>query len=133
MEAVSKMVYSGQTLATIGKEIHQLFVSLSRSHLEDGLEGYSPAAWDHEAERFGLWANNLGLYHRGHSSLDYRLREADALKRLIGDLLGDLKTSLYERKHILSFLLLISVQQYQNYNTPRQIACHPTRSRIGLV
>lgn len=26
-----------------------------------------------EQQRFGLWARNLGLYHRGHNSLDYRL------------------------------------------------------------
>ena len=87
-----------QTLAAIGKEIHHLFEQLSSSHLENSLEGYSTAAWEHEAERFGLWANNLGLHHRGHSSLDYRLREAEALKKLIDNLLDDLKTSLCERE-----------------------------------
>ena len=111
MEMVPQKAREGQVLAVVGKEIHQLFEVLSRSNLEDGLEGYSTAAWEHEAERFGLWANNLGLHHRGHSSLDYRLREADALKRLIGNLLDDLKTSLHERKQILSLPLVYVIAQ----------------------
>lgn len=79
-----------------------MFDLLAQSNLQDGLPGYSLAAWEHEADRFGLWANNLGLYHRGHSSLDYRLREAAALERIIGGLLDDLKTSLEERMSKIS-------------------------------
>ena len=104
-----------QRLAAVGKEIHHLFEQLSRSDLESGLEGYSTAAWEHEAERFGLWANNLGLYHRGHSSLDYRVREADALRKLIGNLLEDLKSSLCEREcAIFPFSLLCQYQKSLN-------------------
>ena len=95
-----------QTLAAIGNEIRLLFDLLTGSHLEGGLENYSEAAWEYEFERFGLWANNLGLHHRGHSSLDYRTREADALKKLISSLLNDLKTTLNERElFIYSFLI----------------------------
>ena len=98
MALIPGSIDRSQTLAAVGKEIHHLFEQLSCSNLENGVEAYSTAAWEHEAERFGLWANNLGLHHREHSSLDYRLREADALRKLIGNLLDDLKTSLCERE-----------------------------------
>lgn len=75
-----------------------MFQLVSLPNLQEGLPGFSLAAWKHEADRFELWANNLGLHHRGHSSLDYRLREATALQDIIGGLLDDLKTNLEERK-----------------------------------
>ena len=102
MAGLDVEVGDSQRLAVLGKEIWLSFDLLSRSDFEGRLQDYSPASWEHEAERFSLWANNLGLYHRGHSSLDYRLREAGALRNLIGEFLADLKTSLDERMYRLS-------------------------------
>ena len=99
--------YQGsQRLSVLGKHIWLMFDILSRPKIQEGLPGYSSAAWEHEKDRFDLWANNLGLHHRGHSSLDYRLREAAALEKIIEDLLDDLKTSLEERKYkgLFSFI-----------------------------
>ena len=59
---------------------------------------FPKAAWRYESQRFTLWADNLGLHHRGHSSLDYRLRESYILQEYVSGLLGDLKSSLDDRE-----------------------------------
>jgi hypothetical protein len=91
-----------QSLAVLGKEIQTAFDLVLKYHDKYGLKlpGFLPASWEHELERFELWANNLGLHHRGHSSLDYRLREVEALKNIIYGLLQDMKTTLDERKSL---------------------------------
>lgn len=110
MDRQSEKYQSSQRLSVLGKHIWLMFELLSQSNLQEGLPGYSLPAWEHEADRFSLWANSLGLHHRGHSSLDYRLREAAALENIIGGLLDDLKTSLEERKsNMITF-------SYANYS-----------------
>lgn len=106
MDGQSEEHKGSQRLSVLGKHIWLMFELLSRSNLQHGLPGYSSAAWEHEADRFSLWASNLGLHHRGHSSLDYRLREAVALERIIGGLLDDLKTSLEERMSKISSVFI---------------------------
>lgn len=44
-----------------------------------------------EEQRFRLWAHSLGLHHQGHSSLDYRVRDAVAVKSRLADILAELK------------------------------------------
>ena len=44
-----------------------------------------------ESQRFELWATNLGLYHSGHSSLDYRFRDAPSLYEFAHKLLRDVE------------------------------------------
>ena len=98
---VSTVGEKTQGLAAVGKEVHILFDLILRSHVDDKLEGFSAAAWEYEYQRFTLWANNFGLHHRGHSSLDYRLRESETLIGLFATLLASLKTSLYDRKLLI--------------------------------
>ncbi|KAI0102119.1 hypothetical protein GGR51DRAFT_574262 [Nemania sp. FL0031] len=43
-----------------------------------------------EAERFQLWANSLGLFHEGHESLDYRVRDSVFVKEQLSELLQQL-------------------------------------------
>ena len=50
--------------------------------------------YHYEIERFRTWANSLGLHHREHSSLDYRLRESTTLSDYINGLLEDLQQAL---------------------------------------
>src|SRR5271170_5823370 len=50
-----------------------------------------------EEQRFRLWATNLGLFQHGHSSLDYRLRDADLVKNFALDVLDELIEYLSER------------------------------------
>ena len=85
-------------LALIGKEIVSCFRKLRPT--EDNTVVVSenfPSALEYETERFNLWAENLGLHHHGHSSLDYQLREADKLATFIRSLLEDLRSSLLDR------------------------------------
>jgi hypothetical protein len=89
---------SVSSLALSGKEVALRFRKIDEFGEHPLTPEYSSAAWKHEAERFGLWADNLGLYHGGHSSLDYRLREADALEAFVRNLLTDLNKSLNEGK-----------------------------------
>ena len=56
-----------------------------------------------EAERFTLWAHSLGLYQKGHSSLDYRVRDATAVKTYLADLLVDLKDHLDNRQSLKQY------------------------------
>ena len=54
-----------------------------------------------EIGRFRIWAGNMGALQRGHSSLDYRLRDADLLHENILKLLKELKGTLSEGLHEL--------------------------------
>lgn len=47
-----------------------------------------------EEQRFRLWAHGLGLHNVGHSSLDYRVRDAVAVKSRLADILAELKEHL---------------------------------------
>ena len=90
---------STQCLADVGINISAMFEQ--SKHIDDRqlqLETGSNTTLEHEAERFELWAVNLGLYHYGHSSLDYRLRDVEFLQEVLNSLLGDLQTSLRQSK-----------------------------------
>ncbi|KAL3437455.1 hypothetical protein BDV09DRAFT_183343 [Aspergillus tetrazonus] len=47
-----------------------------------------------EAQRFDIWASNLGVFHDGHSSLDYRFRDSSPLFEYTFNLLCDLSEAL---------------------------------------
>lgn len=83
-----------ETLAGIGHRIHYYFGSLTaeaRSHKD---EDAFLSALVNESQRFSLWAKNLGLYNLGHSSLDYRFRDAPAVYQYTCHLLLDLEKSI---------------------------------------
>jgi len=75
------------TLAGIGQQIRARYRTLANS---DAVENPKWAALDNEMQRFELWARNLGLYTGGHSSLDYRFRDAQLLFDHTLELLQDL-------------------------------------------
>ncbi|KAI1123794.1 hypothetical protein F5Y10DRAFT_280648 [Nemania abortiva] len=54
-----------------------------------------------EAERFQLWAQNLGLFQDGHTSLDYRVRDADFVRDRFAELLQELAEHIGELSSIL--------------------------------
>lgn len=81
------------TLVTIGKKVNNLFTTL------DGLidvDSDDKHPLTNELQRFQLWAVNLGLYHGGHSSLDYRFRDSPPLFEYAYKLLRDLETGLLQ-------------------------------------
>jgi hypothetical protein len=45
-----------------------------------------------EEQRFKVWAHSLGLYHLGHASLDYRVRDAEVVKARLADILQELQS-----------------------------------------
>jgi hypothetical protein len=47
-----------------------------------------------ERQRFLLWAQNLGLHRQGHASLDYRVRDAAAVKGYLAEVLTELQDTL---------------------------------------
>src|SRR6266498_2494614 len=86
------------SLGTIGRRTSSLFQILvsemGRSN-DQSVVGEGPAV-ENESQRFSLWAINLGLHHTGHSSLDYRLSDADILSNAVRKLLRDLNETLEE-------------------------------------
>lgn len=88
-------------LGAVGRRIHQRLLSL---------EPYDQLTT--QAQRYELWAENLGVYHLGHSSLDYRFRDAPSIHGLTHRLLSHLEETLSTGKfqyvdvssHIMSCL-----------------------------
>ncbi|KOS36369.1 hypothetical protein ACN38_g12893 [Penicillium nordicum] len=99
------------SLVTAGKKVNNLFTAL------DGLINVNSDdkyRLTNELQRFQLWAVDLGLYHGGHSSLDYRFRDSPPLFKYAYKLLRDLETglsqcvyspSLLRRYHLLTWLI----------------------------
>jgi hypothetical protein len=88
------------TLTDLGHEITALFQQTSNLGDRSGTnsEDWPSAALGFEADRFHLWAVNLGIFVSGHGSLDYRLREARILEQAIRTFLRGLAGSLRECK-----------------------------------
>jgi hypothetical protein len=95
-----------EALASIGKQIHTGFSDLEKF---DTQSDSTSKAISNEQQRFQLWARNLGLYHHGHSSLDYRLRDSSFLFDYTVGLLRDLQKTILKCK-----LAPISVYQMAN-------------------
>ncbi len=55
-----------------------------------------------EADRFQLWAVNLGLFVSGHASLDYRVRDAGNIRSAALRLISSLEDALAEGSSCLS-------------------------------
>ena len=70
------------SLSRIGIGIKALF-----AELENSIDDFS---FKDQSQRFQLWARNLGLYNKGHSSLDYRFRDAPRIHEFARQLLSDL-------------------------------------------
>jgi hypothetical protein len=99
----------GRTLAQTGQETFSLFkqVAAINQAPENSIttELWPKASFMAEADRFELWAINLGLFVPGHGSLDYRVREAESLCNTFQTFLGDLNDSLLEGHTLFNHLL----------------------------
>ncbi len=93
MKVSSSAPDAAETLAAVGHRIHTTFVAL----WADG-DAFQTSLRN-ESQRFDLWARNLGLFSDGHSSLDYRFRDApsvyDYTHQLLSTLEGSLSTSTF--------------------------------------
>jgi hypothetical protein len=88
-------------LADVGFEALSLFQRVQNVDSDKTPEEWPAASFATEAERFELWAVNLGLFVVGHGSLDYRVREADRLAQTIRRFLQELIDSLAEGETFL--------------------------------
>jgi hypothetical protein len=66
-------------------------VDTNQNHITDQL---SPLSVEDQLGRYKLWTANLGALRRGHSSLDYRLRDALFIAKNVTRLLQSLQESL---------------------------------------
>ena len=92
------------SLASKGRQLVVTFNVLQVESIKDRLSDVDWENWSYEVERFHVWANSIGLLHQGHSSLDYRLRDAGKLTAYIEKLLVDLEQALRLRKHPLLYI-----------------------------
>lgn len=79
-------------LDELGAEIFAAFSELSG--VQDNANGFVGKRLISEEQRFRLWAHSFGLHSQGHSSLDYRVRDAVAVKSSLADILAELKEHL---------------------------------------
>ena len=91
------------SLADLAFETLSLFQRVQGIESEKISHDWPADLFTAEAERFELWAVNLGLFVVGHGSLDYRVREADRLAQTIRRFLRELMDSLAEGGTFLSF------------------------------
>src|SRR5262245_58320694 len=101
-----------------------------------------------QEQRFRLWAHSLGLHQKGHSSLDYRVRDAVIARNHLTEILTELKEHLENRKftadasnvinslaksdpsyrvndHHSNKMLMLAIMR-------KRLPCRPTRSRARL-
>ncbi|CEJ62662.1 hypothetical protein PMG11_11156 [Penicillium brasilianum] len=88
-----------KTLADIGLETMRLFNqvnSIDQLAANPRHRAWPKAQFAAEADRFELWAVNLGLFVSGHGSLDYRVREAESIQHTLQMFMTALNISLIE-------------------------------------
>ena len=91
------------SLRKIGQETAKSFSVLTNelSRTTSRFKGQlSPARCALQGERLTLWATTLGLFHAGHASLDYRLRDADIVRCYVIDVLQELNAYLSDSTFI---------------------------------
>ena len=82
------------SLSLQGRQIVAIFNDFRARSVEDRLSDEIRENFKYEVERFHFWANSIGLFHQGHSSLDYRLRDSGKLIEHIERLLIGLQQAL---------------------------------------
>ena len=94
-------------LHAIGSGIFEAFKALGDNCRNESRTAYLPSEREIAAEeqRFRLLAHSLGLHRKGHSSLDYRLREAVTVRDYLGEVLTELKEHLDNREWCDIFVL----------------------------
>ncbi|KAI9645501.1 hypothetical protein NHQ30_006241 [Ciborinia camelliae] len=86
------------TLNKIGLQTIELLSQVKTVDLPHGItnQEWPRALFAAEADRFELWAVNLGVFTSGHGSLDYRVREAESFERTLRRFMTGLNEALSE-------------------------------------
>jgi hypothetical protein len=99
---MSEEKFRGSRSSVLTRQSLQAFTSLCTRLQTCGnvpSTNISAAALEDELGRFRVWAGNIGAIQRGHSSLEYRLREAPIVLESVLKLLEELCRSLDEREY----------------------------------
>ena len=103
------------SLHAVGVEVVRLFNRIQALGAQilaeggrSGTEAWPQNSFEAEADRFELWAVNLGLFVAGHGSLDYRLRHAESLRNTLKTFLESLQSALIEGASIYQLRLMSS-------------------------
>jgi hypothetical protein len=78
-------------------------------------------ALEDEAGRLRVWTGNLGALQKGHSSLDYRLRDSPLLSDNVLKLLQELEVNLCEMINVVSGSRLPYEEQAKNIESPEDL------------
>ncbi|KAL4882098.1 hypothetical protein BJY04DRAFT_188020 [Aspergillus karnatakaensis] len=104
-----------RALVTIGRAVAARFFTLSEQ-----IDGTYRRAFVNEQQRYEIWASTLGLYHTGHSSLDYRFRDSPPLFEYTFTLLEDVNNC------------LIALASITDNTTERATACENVSAAEGI-
>ncbi|KAK1774720.1 hypothetical protein QBC45DRAFT_424228 [Copromyces sp. CBS 386.78] len=86
-----------ETLTDAGSRTVALFEkikALNQTSEHTGGDKWPATELATEADRFKLWAVNLGLFVQGHASLDYRVRDAESIRFVILRFIASLNDAL---------------------------------------
>ncbi|EXJ84282.1 hypothetical protein A1O3_04949 [Capronia epimyces CBS 606.96] len=93
---------------SISSELLEVLKAFNTILLDDSLFhtslGIPKSSWTDELGRLRVWAANIGAHQKGHSSLDYRLRDASHIKTQIVNLLRSFKRALRDLEEVLTAL-----------------------------
>ena len=79
-----------------------------------------------EEQRFKVWAHSLGLYHQGHASLDYRVRDAEVVKARLTEILEELESHVCSlESHMLHLT--------RKHSVPKRSDTHPSRNHTITI
>ena len=80
----------------------QNLITVLSASTREGMNTIDDEALEDEFGRFRVWAGNLGALQKGHSSLDYRLRDAPVSNTNVLKLLDELAHNVNEAYAVLS-------------------------------
>ncbi|KAL4788603.1 hypothetical protein BJX76DRAFT_353049 [Aspergillus varians] len=108
-----------RALVSIGRAVAARFATLGEQ-----IDSVYRRAFVNEQQRYEIWALTLGLFHTGHSSLDYRFRDSPPLFEYTFTLLEDVGNSLLVRESFHGTLIRISNRHAKVASiTERATAC----------
>ncbi|KAL2782474.1 hypothetical protein BJX66DRAFT_320644 [Aspergillus keveii] len=119
-----------ETLAAVGREIRSKFRHLERS------EAVNEPTWgkcDNERQRFEVWARNLGLYSGGHSSLDYRFRDAQLLFDHTLSLLNDFARTLAQLLRVVESEEIPNEQEISDDSEQEDVSSYQEKPLFELL
>jgi hypothetical protein len=97
---MSESMSYGSVSSVASRQCLQEFTVLCRSLQTSKREDVSSSELEDELGRFRVWLGNIGGVQKGHSSLEYRLREAplvlESVLKLLRELSDALRNSMFD-------------------------------------